>query len=135
MVIVSANYRLDSLGWMALQELEDEDGSGGSYGNYGLLDQRFALQWTQANVHSFGGDPNQVTIFGESAGGFSVCQHIGSPGSSGLFSAAIMESGDCDGTGASTPCRTLSPVFPSRLPPTTRRAAGGLSSVPTRMGC
>eukprot|EP00937_MAST-01D_sp_MAST-1D-sp2_P000528 g528.t1 len=97
-IVVAANYRLDSLGWLALPELKAEDAAGdGSYGNYGLHDQRFALQWTQRNIAKLGGDPNKVTIFGESAGGFSVCQHIGSPASSGLFSHAIMESGDCDG--------------------------------------
>merc|ERR1711871_214293 len=101
-VVVAANYRLDVLGWLALQELEDEasgasSGAGGPYGNYGLLDQQFALSWTQQNVGAFGGDPNQVTIFGESAGGFSVCQHLAAPGSNGLFTRAIMESADCDG--------------------------------------
>ena len=55
------------------------------------------MKWTQENIRAFGGDPNKVTIFGESAGGFSVCQHIVSPASNGLFSHAIMESGDCDG--------------------------------------
>ena len=93
-VVVAGNYRLDSLGWLALEELKGPDGS---YGNYGLHDQRAALQWTQRNVARFGGDPNRVTIFGESAGGFSVCQHMVSPASNGLFSSAIMESGDCDG--------------------------------------
>jgi carboxylesterase type B len=97
-IVVAANYRLDSLGWLALPELKAADeGADGSYGNYGLHDQRAALRWTQRNVAAFGGDPNRVTIFGESAGGFSVCQHIGSPASDGLFSHAIMESGDCDG--------------------------------------
>lgn len=95
-VIVAANYRLDTLGWMALDELESESPTG-SYGNYGLLDQTFALRWTQTNVRAFGGDPNKVTIFGESAGGYSVCQHVTRPASNGLFSHAIMESGGCDG--------------------------------------
>lgn len=88
-VVVSVNYRLDVLGWLALGELADE-GEAGAYGNYGLMDQRLGLQWTRENVAAFGGDPEQVTIFGESAGGFSVCQHITSPDSNGLFSRAIM---------------------------------------------
>jgi carboxylesterase type B len=95
-VVVAANYRLDLFGWIALQELEDED-EHNSYGNYGLRDQGFAMEWTQRNIHLFGGDKNKVTIFGESAGGFSVCQHLVRPASNGLFSHAIMESGDCDG--------------------------------------
>ena len=94
-IVVAGNYRLDSLGWLALEELEKESGS--SYGNYGLHDQRLAMQWTQRNIASFGGLPNEVTLFGESAGGFSVCQHIASPASDRLFSRAIIESGDCDG--------------------------------------
>eukprot|EP00036_Acanthoecidae_sp_10tr_P011896 CAMPEP_0182927034 /NCGR_PEP_ID=MMETSP0105_2-20130417/12989_1 /TAXON_ID=81532 ORGANISM="Acanthoeca-like sp., Strain 10tr" /NCGR_SAMPLE_ID=MMETSP0105_2 /ASSEMBLY_ACC=CAM_ASM_000205 /LENGTH=689 /DNA_ID=CAMNT_0025064959 /DNA_START=20 /DNA_END=2090 /DNA_ORIENTATION=- len=95
-VIVAANYRLDALGWMALDELAAESPEGAS-GNYGLLDQEFALRWTQRNARAFGGDPRAVTIFGESAGGYSVCQHLTRPGSNGLFSRAIMESGSCDG--------------------------------------
>ena len=95
-VVVSANYRLDVLGWLALGELADED-EAGAYANYGLMDQRLGMQWTRENAAAFGGDPEQVTIFGESAGGFSVCQHITSPDSNGLFSRAIMESGGCDG--------------------------------------
>ena len=93
-VVVSANYRLDVLGWLALDELADESGA---YSNYGLHDQRLALEWTRDNVKAFGGDPKQITIFGESAGGFSVCQHLTSPASNGLFSRAIMESGGCSG--------------------------------------
>jgi carboxylesterase type B len=94
-IVVAGNYRLDVLGWLALDELQAE--SGGPYGNLGLQDQRAAMQWTQRNIAKFGGDPDQVTIFGESAGGFSVCQHMTSPDSNGLFSHAIIESGGCDG--------------------------------------
>jgi len=95
-VVVAANYRLDSLGWLALRELQEETDDG-SFGNYGLHDQRAAMRWTQGSIQAFGGDPYQVTIFGESAGGWSVCQHLVSPQSNRLFSHAIIESGDCDG--------------------------------------
>jgi carboxylesterase type B len=95
-VVVAGNYRLDVLGWLSLQELADEDKEG-AYGNYGLQDQTAALNWTQRNIQEFGGNPNNVTIFGESAGGFSVCQHLVRPTSNHLFSQAIVESGDCDG--------------------------------------
>jgi len=95
-IIVAGNYRLDTFGWLALDELELESADG-SYGNYGLKDQRAAMQWTQRNIHLFGGDSDKVTIYGESAGGWSVCQHLVSPGSNQLFSHAIVESGDCDG--------------------------------------
>ena len=94
-VVVAANYRVDVLGWIALMELALE--ANGAYGNYGLQDQTFALKWTRDNVHAFGGDPLQVTIFGESAGAFSVCQHLTMPASNALFSRAIIQSGDCSG--------------------------------------
>lgn len=68
-----------------------EDGSGAA-GNMDLLDQRFCMQWVQKNIHLFGGDPDQVTIWGESAGAMSVGIHLVSPGSRGLFRAAIQES-------------------------------------------
>jgi hypothetical protein len=93
--VVSANYRLGFLGFAALDALQAEDPNG-STGNAAMQDQRAALQWVQANIAAFGGDPKRVTIFGESAGGFSVCYHMVSPASAGLFHAAIMESGMCD---------------------------------------
>jgi len=93
-IVVAPNYRVGSFGFMALNELANE--AGGTTGNYGLQDQQLALKWAQANVAKFGGDPNKITIFGESAGGFSVCWHLVSPGFAGLFSHAIMESGSCD---------------------------------------
>ena len=65
-------------------------------GSYGLKDQRAGMEWTQRNIRQFGGNPDRVAIFGESAGAWSVCQHIVSPGSNRLFSSAIIESGDCE---------------------------------------
>jgi para-nitrobenzyl esterase len=92
-VVVTVNYRLGALGFLSVPELVSEaDGAG----NFGLLDQRAALEWLQANVAAFGGDPGNVTIFGESAGGASVCQHIVAPGSAGLFHRATIQSGPCD---------------------------------------
>jgi para-nitrobenzyl esterase len=95
-VVVSANYRLGAFGFLATDELADESNDG-SYGNYGVADQAAALEWVQNNIAAFGGDPENVTIFGESAGGGSVCAHLASPGSEGLFDRAIIESGGgCD---------------------------------------
>ncbi len=90
-VVVTANYRLGPLGFFAHEELAAESPTG-SAGNYGLLDQRAALQWVQENISAFGGDPGNVTIFGESAGGISVSCHVASPMSVGLFAKAISQS-------------------------------------------
>jgi para-nitrobenzyl esterase len=94
-VIVSVNYRLNVFGFLGLDELAAEDPSWPYAGNQGLLDQRKALEWVQANISAFGGDPGNVTIFGESAGSFDVCAHVASPGSEGLFHRAISQSGGC----------------------------------------
>lgn len=93
-VVVTINYRLGALGYLAHEGLSSSDDSGTS-GNYGLLDQRAALEWVKANIEGFGGDKDNVTIFGESAGGHSVCWHLVAPGSAGLFHRAIVESGYC----------------------------------------
>ncbi len=91
-VVVSLNYRLGVFGFFAYPGLVDE---GSKAGNQGLWDQRFALQWVQANIAKFGGDPNNVTIFGESAGSLDVCMHVASPQTPPLFERAISESGGC----------------------------------------
>jgi para-nitrobenzyl esterase len=91
-VVVTLNYRLGPLGFLAHPALASESPRGSS-GNYAILDQIAALQWVQRNISRFGGDPSRVTIFGESAGGFSVGTLIASPLANGLFHGAIMQSG------------------------------------------
>jgi len=90
-VLVSINYRLGALGFLAHPALSAESPRGVS-GNYGILDQIAALEWTQRNIAAFGGDPGNVTIFGESAGGTSVVALCSSPLSKGLFHKAIIQS-------------------------------------------
>ena len=89
-IVVAMNYRLGAMGFLAHPALRD--GAGGA-GDYGIMDQQAALKWVRANIAAFGGDPKNVTIFGESAGGFSVLTHLASPLSAGLFDKAIIESG------------------------------------------
>jgi para-nitrobenzyl esterase len=91
-VVVSMNYRLNVFGFFSHAELVKESGHDSS-GNYGLLDQVAALQWVHKNIAGFGGDPGRVTIFGESAGSFSVSALMASPLAQGLFQRAIGESG------------------------------------------
>lgn len=90
-VFVSINYRLGRLGWLALPELSAESPRGVS-GNYGLLDQIEALRWVRNNIAAVGGDPGNVTIMGESAGGASMVYLLASPLARGLFHKAIGES-------------------------------------------
>jgi para-nitrobenzyl esterase len=94
-VLVTINYRIGALGFLALPELKAEDPHQ-SVGNYGILDQIRALQWVRDNIAGFGGDPKNVTIFGQSAGGISVCILLASPPAAGLFHRAIVMSGACD---------------------------------------
>lgn len=91
-VVVTINYRLGPLGFLALPELSSEEGSSG---NLGTLDQIAALQWVRRNIRAFGGDPDRVMIFGESAGGVAVCALMTSPRARGLFHSAVIQSGGC----------------------------------------
>ncbi len=96
-VLVTINYRLSVFGFLATSELAKE--AGGTAGNYGLLDMVAALQWVKANIREFGGNPENVTIFGESAGSFAVSTLMASPLAQGLFQKAIGESGAAFGRG------------------------------------
>jgi para-nitrobenzyl esterase len=89
-VVVTINYRLNIFGYLAHPALDAE---GHAFGNYGYMDQQFALRWVQKNIAAFGGDPGNVTIFGESAGGNSVLAAMASPTAKGLFHRVIAESG------------------------------------------
>ena len=91
-IVVTINYRLGYLGFLADPALDAESPGGGS-GDYGLMDQQAALRWVKANAAAFGGDPDQVTVFGQSAGGQSVFDQLSSPSAAGLFEHAIIESG------------------------------------------
>lgn len=91
-VVVTVNYRLGALGFLALPQLRRHNADSG---NYGLSDQQAALRWVRDNITVFGGDPHNVTVFGQSGGAYSVCAHLAAPGSRGLFTRAIIQSGPC----------------------------------------
>jgi para-nitrobenzyl esterase len=103
-VVVSLNYRLGIFGFFSHPDLITESGRN-SAGNYGLLDQAAALEWVKRNIATFGGDPGNVTIFGESAGSFSVSAQMASPRAKGLFHKAVGESGAA--FSATLPFKTL----------------------------
>lgn len=93
-VVVTLNFRLGALGWLAHPGFaaEGDDGVGG---NWGLMDQRAALRWVQANIAAFGGDPDDVTLFAESSGAWSACYLMAAPSSEPLWSRVILQSGPC----------------------------------------
>jgi len=90
-VVVNINYRLGALGWLAHPDLTDPDS--GIAGNWGLLDQAAALHWVRTNIAGFGGDPGNITVFGQSAGGTAVSALMAMPVARGLFHRAIIQSG------------------------------------------
>ncbi len=93
-VVVTVNYRLGALGFLAAPALSSESPEGLS-GDYGLMDQLAALRWVRENIAAFGGDPERVTVAGQSAGGASVCALLASPRAEGLVAGAIIQSGSC----------------------------------------
>ncbi|WP_329329414.1 carboxylesterase/lipase family protein [Streptomyces mirabilis] len=109
-VVVTVNYRLGALGFFA------HSGLPGS-GTFGLADQQAALRWVRAEIGAFGGDARNLTLAGESAGGYSVCAQLASPAAAGLFDQAIIESGPCTG-------RPDRPFAPSSVPLSAARATG-----------
>jgi len=119
-VVVSIDYRLGPFGFFSHPALAAEKSP---LGNQGLLDQRMSLQWVRDNIAKFGGDPSNVTIFGESAGSADVCYHVASPGSRGLFQRAISESGGC----------TISVNGTKEV--TSDDAASGMQAFAKAMGC
>jgi carboxylesterase type B len=95
-ILVNIAYRLGALGWLASSDANIP-------GNFGFLDQRAAIQWVHRNIRAFGGNPNSITIFGQSAGAISVAAHLTSPFSKGLFHKAIIESNPLMLPGIKTP--------------------------------
>ncbi|NDU71987.1 carboxylesterase family protein [Actinomadura sp. DSM 109109] len=95
-VVVTANYRLGAFGWLAHPSLETGADRRYQTGNYGLLDQQAALRWVRRNAEAFGGDPGNVTLFGESAGAWNTCAQIASPTAAGLFHKAVAQSYSCE---------------------------------------
>jgi para-nitrobenzyl esterase len=91
-IVVVINYRLNVFGFLSADPLRSRSPNNSS-GNYGLLDQRMALQWVQGAIVAFGGDPHSVMIFGESAGAGSVSNHLAMPNSWPFFHRAALESG------------------------------------------
>jgi para-nitrobenzyl esterase len=116
-VVVTLDYRLGVLGFLAHPALATGRADRAS-GNYGLLDQQFALRWVQRNIAAFGGDPHEVTLFGQSAGGLSVHDQLASPEDDGLFQRAIVESGGYSGS-----------------QPTLRQAEAAGETFAARVGC
>lgn len=92
-IVVTVNYRLGALGYFAHPALTRAAPKDEATGNYGLMDQLAALRWVQANIAAFGGDPRQVTLFGESAGAIAVSTLLANPEAKGLFARAIVQSG------------------------------------------
>lgn len=126
-IVVTMNYRLGVLGFFAQAALDSE---GHEAGNYGFMDQQLALKWVQKNIKAFGGNPKQVTVFGESAGGQSVYCNLASPTAKKLFRAAIVESGSYIEFQS-----YFTSILPLKTAETTNGFAPSGSSVAISVGC
>ncbi len=120
-VVVSINYRVGVLGFFALPALDAEHHA---LGDYGLMDQQLALRWVQSNIAAFGGDPHDVTIFGQSSGGGSVLSQLVSPEAANLFARAIVQSGSTQAL-----ARTLTPLATAEAAGARFATAAGCASV------
>ncbi|WP_283139355.1 carboxylesterase/lipase family protein [Rhizohabitans arisaemae] len=125
-VVVTVGYRLGVFGFLA------HPGEPGA-GAFGLEDQQAALAWVRRNAAAFGGDPRNVTLFGESAGAFSTCAHLTSPGSAGLFHRAILQSGTCGASWAKNSLGPGSPALALWAPP--EEAAQLAVAYAAQLGC
>jgi para-nitrobenzyl esterase len=112
-VVVTLNYRLGALGFLLLPELAREEG--GAPGNFGLLDQIAALEWVRDNIEAFGGDPAQVTLFGQSAGAMCAATLVGTPRARGLFQRAILQSGAAQSVHAPETAERVTATFLAEL--------------------
>src|SRR5260370_1371185 len=127
LVVVTINYRLGALGFLADAALASRPG--GPSGDYGLMDQQAALRWVQRNIGGFGGDPGDVTLFGESAGGLSTLAQLVSPGARGLFQRAIVESGTYELTQQPlTAAEAAGQAFPAKAGCASTVSAGTVSA-------
>jgi len=120
-IVVRISYRLGAIGFLATS------GMGREAGNYGLKDQRAALQWVHRNVHAFGGNADNVTLFGQSAGATSTCLQLISPESRGLFQRAIIQSGWYQHFFSAASC--------SQNLPTVSQAEAAARTLASRVGC
>ena len=125
-IVVTVNYRLGIFGFLGHSEL-------GREGDFGFADQAAALRWVRANAAAFGGDPRNVTLFGESAGAMSVCSQLTSPAAARLFDKAIIESGSCLTEYPKNGIAPGVPVYRPWQPKDTVAAAGAAAT--TELGC
>jgi para-nitrobenzyl esterase len=121
-IVVTINYRLGAFGFLALPGLDRKEAGG----DFGLLDQQAALRWVQRNARAFGGNPHDVTEFGESAGAASVCDNMASPAAAGLFARAIAESGCLLSSPSRQAAETTGRAFAARL---------GCADIATQVAC
>jgi para-nitrobenzyl esterase len=131
-VVVTINYRIGALGFLAHPALTAEGGR--SSGNYGLRDQIAALGWVHRNIAAFGGDPSRVLVFGESAGALDACDLLTAPSAAGLFHRALLESGSC----VATPLATAETIGTQRVAASTPCGSAGnvldcLRAIPAAM--